>query len=202
MSEYVITDGSRFICQNHSRKYVPAHCESLASIFTKKQAEGIYNNCLPKALKSVFYVQKYEKPEKKNKQVKGDDLKKNTEKMMLSENVQIWLDRLSSLNGLVKDANNRKSILIKQLKELEDELLDIEHYIEFSSLNVVQGYKIEDELKQCRIKRRHVKNELLVLEIILEQNISDSVVEEVHKRIGGMDKRTYKPRIRKDLFDL
>ncbi len=26
--------------------------------------------------------------------------------------------------------------------------------------------------------------------------------EEIHKRVQGMDKRTYKPRIRTDLFDI
>lgn len=203
MAEYVITDGSRFIYKNHRNKFIPTTNEVLADKFSKKQAEGIYNNSLPKALKTVFYVKKIdETKEKQIKQVNKADLENNTEKVMLSENIQIWLDRLSSLNGLVKDASEKKEILTKQLKNLDDEMLDIEHYIEFSSLNAAQGCKASKELKQCRIKRRHVKNELLVLDIILEQNISDSVVEEVYKRIGGIDKRSYKPRVRTDLFDL
>lgn len=205
MAEYVITDGSRFIYQNHSRKYVPTHCEAMADTFSKKQAESIYNNSLPKALKSVFYVQKVDEEVLKKKQIKQvneTDLENNTEKVMLSENIQIWLDRLVNLNGLVKDAKTRSEILAKKLKECDDEMIDIEHYMEFSNLNGAQGYNAYKDLKDCRIKRRHIKNELLVLEIILEQNISDSVIEEVHKRIGGMDKRTYKPRVRTDLFDL
>lgn len=85
---------------------------------------------------------------------------------------------------------------------MEDELLDIEHYIEFSTLNAAQGYKASKELKVCRMKRRSVKNELLVLDIILEQRVDEMVSEEIHKRVQGMDRRTYKPRVRTDLFDL
>ena len=205
MAEYVITDGSRFIYQNHSRKYVPTHCESMADTFSKKQAEAIYNNSLPKALKSVFYVQKLGEDELKKKQIKQvdeTDLKNNTEKVMLSENIQKWLDKLSSLNGLVKEASVRKEVLEKQLKDLEDEKIDIEHYIEFSSLNAAQGYKASKELQQCRLKRRHVKNEIFVLDMILKHNMSDSVIEEITEKVKSMDKRTYKPRVRNDLFDL
>lgn len=151
----------------------------------------------------MFYVQKVDEPEKKQiKQVNENDLENNVEKVMLSENIQKWLDRLSNLNGLVKEASVRKEILTKQLKDLEDEKIDIEHYIEFSSLNAAQGYKASKELQQCRIKRRHVKNEIFVLEMILKHNMSDSVIDEIIEKVQSMDKRTYKPRVRTDLFDL
>ena len=202
MAEYVITDGSRFIYKNHKNKYVPISNEVLADKFSKKQADGVLNNSLPKALKSVFYVQKVDEDVLKKKQIKQvneSDLENNTEKVMLSENIQTWLDKLSNLNGLVKEASTRKEVLTKQLK---DEKIDIEHYIEFSSLNAAQGYKASKELQQCRIKRRHVKNEIFVLDMILKHNMSDSVIDEIIEKVQSMDKRTYKPRVRADLFDL
>lgn len=202
MSEYIITDGSRFIYRNHSGKFVPTPSEAMADIFSKKQADAIFTNSLPKALKSVFHVEKYDKPSNQVKQVCKEDLKNNTEKVMISDNIQRWLDRISDLNGLAKDALHRKEELQKQLHELEDEKQDIEHYIEFSTLNAAQGYKASKELKVCRMKRRSVKNELLVLDIILEQRVDEMVSEEIHKRVQGMDRRTYKPRVRTDLFDL
>jgi len=52
------------------------------------------------------------------------------------------------------------------------------------------------------MKRRSIKNELLVLEIILEQRVNEMIGEEIYRRVQGIDKRTYKPRIKKDLFDL
>lgn len=202
MSQYIITDGSRFIYRNHSGKFVPTPSESMADIFNRRQAEAIFKNSLPKALKSVFYVEKYDKPPNDVKQVTRSELNSNTEKVMVSENIQRWLDKVSDLNGLAKDAIQRKEELTKQLHNLEDELQDIQHYIEFSNLNAAQGYKASKDIKDCRVKRRSVKNELLVLDIILEQRVDEMVSEEIHKRVQGIDRRTYKPRVRTDLFDL
>lgn len=202
MSQYVITDGTRFIYKNHSSKFVPTTSEAMADIFTRRQAEAIYKNSLPKALKTIFYVKKYDISEKNVKQVSQDDLKNNTEKVMMADNIQIWLNKIDDMNGLVKDAKKRKEILEKQLHDLEDERLDIEHYIEFQNLNAAQGYKASRELKNCRVKRRTVKNELAVINIILDLQMKEIVSSEVYQKIEILDKRTYKPRIRTDLFDL
>lgn len=198
MSQYVITDGERFIYCNFSGRFVPTSSEFMADLYTKKQAERICKNSLSKPLKKVFYVKKYDKPTNYVKQVSEVDLKNNTEKVMCAENIQLWMDKLNDMNGLIVDAKKRKELLEKQLRDLEDEKLDIEHYIEFQNLNAAQGYKASKELKTCRVKRRSVKNELAVLNIILKLPIKEQVL----KKIEELDMRTYCPRIRKDLFDL
>ncbi len=168
LSQYIITDGTRFIYRNHSGKFVPVPSEVMADTFSKRQAEAIYNNSLPKALKSVFHVEKYDKPPVQIKQVAKEEMDKNVEKVMISENIQRWLNKVSDLNGVAKEVQKRKEELEKHLHDLENELIDIEHYIEFSNLNAAQGYKASKDIKDCRMKRRSVKNELLVLDIILE----------------------------------
>ena len=202
MSQYVITDGERFIYRNHSGKFVPASSEAMADIYSKKQAEAIFQNSLPKAFKSIFHVEKYDMPSESVKQVSQCDLKNNTEKVMIAENIQVWLEKIDDMNGLVKDAKRRKEELEKQLHKLEDEKLDIEHYIEFQNLNAAQGYKASKELKTCRVKRRSVKNELAVIDIILELQMKEIVGSKIYQKIEELDKRTYKPRVRADLFDL
>ena len=201
MSQYIITDGERFIYSNHSGKFVPTSSEAMADIYSKKQAESICKNSLPKTLKSVFHVKKYDSPPG-IRQVDQNDLVKNTEKVMAADNIQVWLDKIKDMNCLVKDAKDRKEILVKQLRDLEDEKQDIEHYIEFQNLNAAQGYKASKELKICRVKRRSVKNELAVINIILNQSFKDILNNEVYQKVEELDKRTYKPRIRTDLFDL
>lgn len=202
MSKYIITDGERFIYRNNSGKFVPTSSELMADIYTRKQADGICKNSLPKALKSIFYIEKYDRPPENVKQVNQNDLNNNTEKVMIAENIQVWLDKINDMNWLVNDAKKRKNILEKQLHDLEDERLDIEHYIEFQNLNAAQGYKASKELKTCRVKRRSVKNELAVIDIILELQIKEMVSNRIYQRIEELDKRTYKPRVRTDLFDL
>lgn len=202
MSQYIVTDGERFIYRNHSGKFVPTSSEAMADIYTKKQAESICKNSLPKALKNIFYVEKYDEPPACIKQVNQKDLKNNSENVMNTENIQMWLDKVSSLNGLRSDATKRKEELCKQLSNVDKELSDINHYIEFYNLNAAQGYKAYKMVKERRIKRRIIKNELTIVDVILEKKISDSMTEEIEKAIQNLDERTYTPRILSELFDL
>ena len=173
----------------------------MADTFTKKQADAICNNSLSKPFKKVFRVEKYDTPPKGVKQVTQNDLD-ITEKVMVADNIQKWLDKIADLNGLARDASNRKAELQRQLNEIENELLDINHYIEFTNLNAAQGYKASQMIKQRRVKRRSIKNELAVLDIILSKKISESVTDEIYRSVEGLDGRSYEPRVLKELFDL
>lgn len=202
MAQYIITDGSRFIYKNHYGKYVPTPSEAMADIYNKIQADNICNNSLSKALRTVFYIKKYDNPPDDIKQVTQEDLENNTEKVMVSENIQIWIDKISELNGLYGEVLERKNELSEKLKNINKELVDIEHYIEFCNLNAAQGYKAYKMIKERRIKRRSIKNELAVLDIILNTKIGDSITDEIIESVKKLDKRTYEPRLLKELYDL
>ena len=201
MSQYVITDGSRWITKNRNGKYVPTTCEALADTFGNKEANSVYNNNLSKALKSCFRVMKVDKPPELVKQITQEKVNENTETPSNSENIQYWIDKISDLNGLASEALHRKDDLLSQLSKVDQELSDIDHYIEFVNLNAAQGYKAYKMIKDRRIIRRSIKNELEVLNIILGKKISETATDEIQKAISGMDKRTYEPRVLNELFD-
>ena len=201
MSQYVITDGSRWITKNRNGKYVPTTCEALADTFGNKEANSVYNNNLSKALKSCFHVEKTDKPPELVKQITQEKVNENTETPSNSENIQYWIDKVSDLNGLASEALHRKDDLLSQLSKIDQELSDIDHYIEFVNLNAAQGYKAYRMIKDRRIIRRSIKNELDVLNIILGKKISETATDEIQKAISGMDKRTYEPRVLNELFD-
>ena len=201
MSQYVITDGSRWITKNRNGKYVPTTCEALADTFGNKEANSVYNNNLSKALKSCFHVEKTDKPPELVKQITQEKVNENTETPSNSENIQYWIDKVSDLNGLASEALHRKDDLLSQLSKVDQELSDIDHYIEFVNLNAAQGYKAYKMIKDRRIIRRSIKNELEVLNIILGKKISETATDEIQKAISGMDKRTYEPRVLNELFD-
>lgn len=201
LAQYVITDGTRWIMRDRKGKYVPTSNEALADVFGNKEANSVYQNNLSKALKSVFYIQKIDTPPKLVKQITHEEVQENTETPSIAENIQYWLDKLSGLNGLAAEALHRKEELINQLSEVDKELCDINHYIEFCNLNAAQGYKAYKMIKDRRIKRRSIKNELDVLSIILGKKLSESVTDEIQKAVSGMDKRTYEPRVLNELFD-
>ena len=201
MSQYVITDGTRWIMRDRHGKYVPTSCEALADVYSNKQANSIFQNQLSKALKSCFYVEKTDKPPELVKQITQEKVNENTETPSNSENIQYWIDKISDLNGLVSEALHRKDNLLSQLSKIDQELSDIDHYIEFVNLNAAQGYKAYKMIKDRRIIRRSIKNELDVLNIILGKKISETATDEIQKAISGMDKRTYEPRVLNELFD-
>lgn len=199
MAKYVITDGSRWI-QYKNGKYVPTSCPTFADEFSQKQAKSIYENQLPKALKKQFRLEKISDNIPGTKPCTTKDIDQ-AEKVMMSENIKKWLDKVSNLNGLAKEAQERRNILLKKLSQVDKELCDIYHYIEFCNLNAAQGYKSYKMIKDRRIKRRSIKNELDILNIILGKKISDSVTDEIQKAVLGMDKRKYEPRVMNELFD-
>lgn len=138
MAQYVITDGTRWIMRDRKGKYVPTSCEALADVFTNKQATGIFQSNLSKALKSVFRVQKIDEPPKLIKQISQETVQENTEKVSTAENVQRWIDKIEGLNGLATEALHRKDELVQQLSKVDQELSDVNHYIEFCNLNAAQ----------------------------------------------------------------
>ena len=202
LAQYVITDGSRWIMRNRNGKYVPTSCEALADIFSNKAPNNLYNNSLPKALKSVFHIQKIDTPPDNVKQITQSEVENNTEKVMVAENIQKWIDKITDLNGLATDALHRKEELCEELSFVDRELSDINHYIEFCNLNAAQGWKAYKMIKERRIKRRSIKNEIQILNIILDKKISDTVTNEILESMSKMDKRTYEPRVMNELFDL
>ena len=201
LAQYVITDGTRWIMRDRNKKYVPTSNEALADIFGNKEANSVYQNNLSKALKSVFHVEKIDKPPALIKQISHEEVKSNTETVSVAENIQYWVDKVSGLNGLAAEALHRKEELINQLSEVDKELCDINHYIEFCNLNAAQGYKAYKMIKDRRMKRRSIKNELDVLNMILGKKLSESVTNEITNAVLGMDKRIYEPRVLNELFD-
>ena len=201
LAEYVITDGSRWIMRDRKGKYVPISNEALADKYSSKVANTVLNNQLSKALRNVFRVEKIDEPPENVKQATITEINSNTEKVLIAENIQRWLDKISDLNGLASDALHRKEELLNQLSLVDKELCDINHYIEFCNLNAAQGYKAYKMIKDRRIKRRSIKNELQVLEIILGKRISETATDEIQRAVEGMDKRKYEPRVLNELFD-
>lgn len=201
MAKYVITDGTKYIMKGKRGNFTPTNCAAWAETFSKEKATNVLNNQISKNLRKGYRIECLEPDSPGIKSVTQTDLKQ-TEKVMESDVIQGWINRVQGLNGLIKDVKVRKEELLQQLSNIDKQLCDIYHYIEFSSLNACQGYKAAKMIKDKRIVRRRIKNELQVLSIILSSNISDEIEQEVVGRIKGMDNRVYDPRSLTELFEL
>lgn len=97
----------------------------------------------------------------------------------------------------------------REIKQCELEIEDLEHVLEFSNFNASDGYKLAKELKEVRQKRRTLKNELELLEVIKRLNTFPKPQEkhicqaigDIRKTLQVQKERCYSMRIRHDLQD-
>ena len=116
---------------------------------------------------------------------------------------------LKQVNTFMTDLPRRIQQVKMEINYYQEELQDLEHYIEFTNLSASQGYKIAKEIKDVRMKRRELKNELEYLEIIEKrmknalrhQDGISQVADGINRTTERISTRTYTPRVRKDLFE-
>lgn len=192
--------------QNH---YVITGSEALADKFPRHIADKVYKNYIPKTLRKEFHLEMYETESSKEAKaaphavvVTEKDLKENSVKAKQNQDIQKWLDKAHSLNGLINEAVVAKEKLDKRLKDVEQEIIDIMHFIEWKRLNAAQMCKIYKMLKERREVRRNIKNELLVVEYIVNCTTKTAMEEELKKIIEGLDNRKYEPRKMTELYNL
>lgn len=94
----------------------------------------------------------------------------------------------------------RKVSLTAELSRCDKEICDIQHAAEFFSLNAAQGYKLYKMLHDVTVERRAIKDEMQRIDIVLD-NLDTQSINSVKKRLKGLDNRSYKPRVLKELFE-
>ena len=100
-----------------------------------------------------------------------------------------------------KSAATKKTELQSKLDKVEKEIVDINHYIEFKSLNACDGYNAYRMLRDRLTRRRKLKNELKVAEILAKGIFTTSDITDIEKVIDSFDKNQYRPRVLNDLFE-
>lgn len=109
---------------------------------------------------------------------------------------------LESLEETIKKMWDRKNALSGQIGRADKEINDLYHYIEFSDLNASQGYKAYKMLHDCLTRRRELKDEFRLLEIVMnDSGLNMKNVNHAKKKISKEEVKHYNPRILNQLFD-
>lgn len=103
---------------------------------------------------------------------------KSTIKEDHNNNIDNWLKKLHSCNGIKEEARERMEYLYKKLS-LIDQAQDVFlHVIESNEHpNASMAYKERMKLSEIRKKRRQIKNELAVVQMIISNNTSSKLYE-------------------------
>lgn len=117
----------------------------------------------------------------------------------LSESVSRWIDRFGECFDVFDNAKQILQSLKSGLENKDKELLDILHSIELEPpKDLYNGWKLYKRIRENRKSRRTIKDEILIIENVLEKiNPSYSCLqrEQIQKAIDGLFTRKYKFRI-------
>ena len=201
--EYVLTNGTKFIKQDADGKYKQPTSIGLADIYDSYVlADNIRKNSLPKSLFRTYRIAEI---------IDGKPLLQHlpsTEKKRTGEVVHFnntfgdseWCKSFEGLDTLFEKANKRGYELSQEVQDVDLEISDVIHYIEFNNLNAREGYKIYKRLKELLCKRRHLKFEQKIVSSINRNHKASDYISDIIATIKECTNDVYKPRIATDLF--
>lgn len=117
---------------------------------------------------------------------------------------------LKSVRDVYVSFPKRLKLAEEELSKINQEIQDILHVLELAKFNASEGYKYARDIKELRLERRKLKDEIELLEKIQEFTAYPKASEKViNKTIGEINKvqtkfnnRFYTMRVRKDLQEM
>lgn len=185
---YVITNGTLYIGSKGG-----ACKQNEAKIFTtKKAADNFFKSSLSKPLRNLNF--KVEETE-----LEFPSANINTQYFDVDVNaLQTDINNLSAKLNVLK---GNKDWLLDMESEVDKEISDIMHFIEFYNFSASDGYKLCKALKDLRLRRRKIKNELELINIVNTQSLSNVASGQTNKAIDNLNDKKYTPRVLQELFD-
>ncbi len=200
--DYLITNPSKQVFIRLDNNGRPETCgREMAQKFESSKAKNIVDH-LPKTLKR-FHFRAQAIPEitpQINKNI-VQEMEKNIIQgnvdYEVTENITQWLDKFGSCADVLNEAKERQKVLIQQLEDTDNKLLDLLHRIELESpKDLYHGWLLYKEIKINRKNRRVIKDELIIIQNVLEKTNSFWLSRErIQKAIDGLFKRKYRFRI-------
>ena len=198
---YLLADGDVYLGK-HNNNYVPTKNKKDAVKFeTKVVATNICTSSVPKILRKN-YDWKIVEVKEDNKEV--IDVKIAATNKVDSRYTYVDTNDLTStineLSGKFSVLRGNKEWLLERESNLDKQICDILHWIEFNNFSACEGYKLCKALKNLRLERRKVKNELELINIINMHTCDHIANGNTSKAIAGLDSKQYEPRVLSDLF--
>ena len=215
MTRFMISDGrGLYLRRDASGNYVPVKNKALGEVWELRgKASNVLVNCINKNLRNRYRIIEVEdaitvKQEeitinKIEMVVKSkDDVVKRIVDEPVEENQLFSLSsNIDNLAGFIQTTEQRKEALIAALSDVDKEISDINHYIEFGKFNAYQGWLAFKMLRGRLKKRRKIKDELQILTQLGECKVNSAMLADVKASIGKLSAREYQPRKLNELFE-
>lgn len=189
---WLITNGAGYIQQDERGVSTVANPELALKFSERNKAENFYAN-LAKSFKNIGYAVQEATDRERYTDIDFDEY--------LDESC---LDDIKTsilgIQTLLRKVFRMREHAQAELARADAALLDIEHAAEFYALNAAQGYRLYRMLHETRVERRKRKDQIAICNIIIDSGFEGLMDGTTLKRIAGMDRREYKPRILEELF--
>lgn len=205
--EYVLTNGDRYIKRNYEGQYQQVKNISLADTFkTQQSAKNFMLNSLPMNLSREYYVAKIENGEvvRCNVPRPNKPVRERCEIIYTSQDdidSSEWCKNFIGLDDVFKKALKRSSKVSQELSDIDLEVSDLMHYIEFASLDVFNGYRAYKILHDLLVKRRHLKDEHKIINAINNNQVAVENISSILSVIEECRNKKYIPRKTPELFE-
>lgn len=202
MGVFVITNGEgTYIRKDETTgKYVPIRSIKHAAQWDSIQkASSVLNNSISKNIRNGFAVQLIDTEHTVDKDNSGVRTSLCQRDIIDSE-IQVWIDRISAITDLIANSDARNQELNDKLSEIDKEIVDIEHYIEFGKFNAYQGWQCFKMLQTALLQRRKYKNEMAVIEMISKCKIDEKSLQALSETVANIENKCYRPRALPELF--
>lgn len=193
--DYVIKIGKNFIGVDSSGRYTEVSDFNKAIKAPIHKATNIINNCVAPSKR------------KKCKAVLASDvhIKVSASKPKTAEISVTYPSLFDDIIGKIKtvDVENytkEQSELSQRLSRIDQEISDIQHYIEFNKFNAAEGYMAFKMLQDKLLERRTVKDDFAKFQMLSNAKVSDIFDGTLDKNLKTLEDRTYTPRVLKELF--
>ena len=202
MGYYVMTDGDGSCRDAVSDKYVPIRDFKKATKWDSiAKASNILNNAISKSIRNklaIQYIDTDSTVEKRNKSLQSSLCSYG----IIDDNINNWLSEINAIIEIMSDSIPRQQELNAKLSNIDKEIVDIEHYIEFGNgkFNAYEGWKCFKMLQNLLVQRRKYKNELQALNLIGQCQFNRDSLIALSKEVSNIKNKHYIPRALPGLF--
>lgn len=205
---YYITDTyGTYYTINASNRLVATNNQEQATKFTLTKANSIIQTMV-KPMQKYQYVIREDRSESVNTETakvhKVEVSEADCFQTMFDTEEFAWNDYISTLIQFCSDLRQYRTNLNYLLSQVDKEICDIMHYIEFNTLDAANGYKMYKMLRDCRLRRRKIKDDLEKVNMIIPALGSAELLGNLKtclNQMNGLDHRKYTPRVLDDLFE-
>ena len=191
---YIFVDGdSNIYLGMTNNNYIPVKADA-KKFPSEKAATSALQSCVPKILRKNYSWKTLEVEEAMSSDFKVNAQYTHVDIDDLRESISNLSKKFSVLQG-------NKEWLLEEQSNIDKQISDVMHFIEFNSFSACEGYKLCKALKELRLKRREVKNELELINIINCHTCNNIAKGNTNKAINSIENKQYTPRVLVELFE-